>query len=374
MNRLRENNETVTIDGFTLGTDSSFVPTVDWVRSKLRVFNRTYFDNKLEVEQLKIKIYPYKGVSGRVRVGYQYNRRTGEIISYDIDHLGISTYFSRSELSFATTLLHEMIHLYQYEVLHRQDIVNGKMNCHGKTFTDKMGNINTHGWNIGVSETMEQALSRGAVNSKITQRAERKNDAKKYVTIFCIPERYYTSPLLPRDGVNFFVVKADEFLNKLGFLDDFVAPLEKERFICYWTDIKEDSEWYRLLTRWDMFAKKNRVSLNTFDKRQTSFHWDYSDWDAEQFNYVWSRMKGLNYEYFVNAYNDGEFDMRQTGNYYTEYSKFELPPEKRQKVTEGKKKPMTTKEFIDCLEADPFQTVVSVEENDDIVSVGAVLI
>ena len=373
MYRLREKEDTITIDGFTLGLDSSFVPTKDWVRAKLRVFNRTYFDNKLEVEQLKIKIYPFKTCIGRVQATYSYSKRTGDIVSYDINYLGISTYYTRSELTFATTLLHEMIHLYQFEVLHRQDIINGKMNCHGETFTNKMGNINTHGWKVDVRETTEEVYERGAVNDKILQRQERKNDADKYSVVFCVPEYYYTSPLLPRDTVTFFVVKNDEFPKER--LNDFVAPLEKRRNVCFWTEVRRDTAWYNKLVDLNIFTKSKRISKVSFDK----YFWgsyDYSDWEPEQYNYVMSHSWTLKYEGFINIVKKGEVYLHQIGDFYSEYDNNELPPEK-DKVNEskhGSKKIMSAKEFVDCLEADPYLTVTSVEEDDDIVSVGAILI
>jgi hypothetical protein len=372
MYRLRENNDTITIDGFTLGLDSSFVPTKDWVRAKLRVFNRTYFDNKLEVEQLPIKVYPYKGYAGFVMPTYRYNKATGEILSFTITRLGISNYCSRSELDFATILLHEMIHLYQFEVLHRLDIVNGKLDSHSTTFTDKMYNINSHGWHIGVTETFEQSLNRGAVSQKVIQRQERKNDAEKYTIVFCVPEYYYTSPLLPRDYVEFFIVKNDEFQ---GILENFVAPLEKRRNICFWSEIKKDSSWYSTLVKSNLFTKSKRISINTFDKQS---RWgDYSDWEPEQYIYVMSRMWKIKYEGFVTVVRRGDLYLHQIGATYSEYNDNELPPEEnrvKESVPKKEKKHMTSKEFVDCLEADPYLTVTSVEEDDDIVSVGAILI
>lgn len=140
----------ITIDGFELDNTQEFTITKDYVRQRLRDFNEKYFDNRLDINYFPIKLFPYKHSGGSVYFDCSYNRLTGEIYNASINDFRISTSFSFTEEQLCNIILHEMIHVYQIQVLKRQDIKGNKLEPHGQTFTSKMNELNKKGWNIKI--------------------------------------------------------------------------------------------------------------------------------------------------------------------------------------------------------------------------------
>lgn len=110
---------------------STYKLTLRGLYDMFETFNRKYFNNRLDDNMLVIKIS-----KGQGRLGYFHAlwRTTGEEV------IGISDWYERSEHDVSQTMLHEMIHMWQWQVYKR---VN-----HGKTFKMKAEEINRDGWNI----------------------------------------------------------------------------------------------------------------------------------------------------------------------------------------------------------------------------------
>lgn len=87
-------------------------------------YNYLYFDNELIMPIFKIK-------KSKSYLGKYFGRKNLIIMS---------TYLDRTEKEFKNTFIHEMIHCWQWQVLHE---VN-----HGKSFKMKAKEINADGWNI----------------------------------------------------------------------------------------------------------------------------------------------------------------------------------------------------------------------------------
>lgn len=87
-------------------------------------FNEKYFDNKLFMPNFKIK-------KSKSYFGKCFGRQNLIIMS---------NYLDRTEKDFQNTFIHEMIHLWQWQILHEMN--------HGKSFKKKAAEINMDGWNI----------------------------------------------------------------------------------------------------------------------------------------------------------------------------------------------------------------------------------
>lgn len=138
----------ITIDGFELENTQELNVTKDYVRQRLRDFNEKYFDSKLDVDCFGIKLFPYKNMGGAIYFNTGFNRFTGQTYNTYIKEFRLSTYFSFTEVQLCNVILHEMIHLYQLQILKRQDLNGSKLAPHGRSFTSKMYEINRYGWNI----------------------------------------------------------------------------------------------------------------------------------------------------------------------------------------------------------------------------------
>lgn len=98
-------------------------------------FNEMYFDNALPT--IPIKLFKSKSFLGL----FSYNPRVN-----DKCVIKISTYYILTTKQIEETLIHEMIHLWQY--------VNSYRDAHGLTFKRKMNEINARGLHcIDVAET-----------------------------------------------------------------------------------------------------------------------------------------------------------------------------------------------------------------------------
>lgn len=98
--------------------------TKTYLENKFNKYNNEYFGGKLIMPTFRI-INTYR------RLG-QYRGRTNTI--------SISTYFDRDEKGFDQTLIHEMIHEWQWQTYRHVD--------HGNTFKAKAREINRYGWDI----------------------------------------------------------------------------------------------------------------------------------------------------------------------------------------------------------------------------------
>lgn len=101
-----------------------FKLTLDYLYRKYDEFNAEYFDGKLPGCTIKL-------MRSRTLLGQWKGRERC---------LRISTYCERDEAGFCNTLIHEMIHQWQWEIFRN---VN-----HGQTFKMKAAEINRYGWDV----------------------------------------------------------------------------------------------------------------------------------------------------------------------------------------------------------------------------------
>ena len=118
------------IDGFKVGYDKPFNElSVSYLQKRYDEFNKKYFDDKLP--KIKLIINNTKTALGMCSSW----RRKTEYRPVRTIQISISTFLLRTELSYCHTLLHEMIHCYEADVL---DASPG----HGWNFKRKMNEIN----------------------------------------------------------------------------------------------------------------------------------------------------------------------------------------------------------------------------------------
>lgn len=105
---------------------------INWVKENYIKFNALYFDNILPpVESTRI-VFEITNTKKIKSLGTSYNQKPYKI--------RINFRYDLPEIEYQDTLIHEMIHIWQY--------IMGYTDCHGKHFKTKAKEINKYGWNI----------------------------------------------------------------------------------------------------------------------------------------------------------------------------------------------------------------------------------
>ena len=133
------------IDGFMVDTKSGFIPTVSYVSKRYKEFNKKYFEDKLPI--IPIRIADTKGSAGMVRFCWRGNQVT-------LKEFCISQKYGYPEEVVCNTILHELIHVYQYAILNERH--RGNTDAHGVSFIKEMKRINAFGWKVNTHVTTEE--------------------------------------------------------------------------------------------------------------------------------------------------------------------------------------------------------------------------
>ena len=103
-----------------------------WVTDNYKKFNSLYFDNLLPDPDGEMIIFDITTDKRYKSLGTAYDRKPYMI--------RINFRYDLPEIEYQDTLLHEMIHIWQYVI--------GYKGSHGKSFKKKAREINKYGWNI----------------------------------------------------------------------------------------------------------------------------------------------------------------------------------------------------------------------------------
>lgn len=124
--------------------------TPEWLSKKFNEFNRKYFGGHLTEPRLTVE--PLNGYWGKLEYDADYNRITRKIGKvYKQPVIKINGKYDRNAKDFANTLLHEMIHLYIYEIAK----VYPLMQHNNKWFNNFANKLNSLGWNISESNEVQ---------------------------------------------------------------------------------------------------------------------------------------------------------------------------------------------------------------------------
>lgn len=338
-----ETPEVVNTDGVTLDTDRNFIITEPWVREELKLFNSKYFENKLDVDTLPIKINYYKNFLGCIGQCSEFFENSANIRIPKIRYLAISNYYKHSEYDYANILLHEMIHLYQLTVLYRVDYVNDKLEYHGDTFLEKRREINNFGWRIGVVETEEQFKNRGELNATIMKKLANLNNPNRYQLVFYIPKKAVMEKSADINMM-FAVILSSEWGDDVF---EVAEPFDEGEYLFFiTTSIKSDGMFVNSLVEGNLFSKGNRISKQTLQSKATI---------KEKKKYISSRVKTLKYSMFRALYSLNEFKIASIKDYI----------ETRELRESTKSKKLTLEEIKSMHEADPCVKVFKVEDHGD---------
>ena len=117
-------------------------PTLNWIKYAYTECNKKYFIGRLPNPKFSLKCDADK--LGFYQPNAEYNKITRKIVKINGPGvLSINGSYSRTERDLTNTLLHEMIHVYIYNVLR----INPR-NPHGQDFQRVAYRINLHGWDI----------------------------------------------------------------------------------------------------------------------------------------------------------------------------------------------------------------------------------
>ena len=146
--------------------------TIDWIKKNYEAFNELYFDGVLP-KNLKFKVSKSKNTWGYAQYRYDYAGNT--IVPLSIT---ISNYYDSPESVKLNTLIHEMIHIYDYVLNPNHFIFNGRRvgrryNAHGYWFLNQCERFKEFGFDINPKVTNEEVCV-----STLSDGAKRK-EAKK---------------------------------------------------------------------------------------------------------------------------------------------------------------------------------------------------
>lgn len=126
-------------------------PTTEWMSENFDKFNRAYFRGKLSLPTFSTRCNA--NYFGFFKPNGTTNRLTGKYTPNGPGTLILNGGYDRVEKDWEGTLLHEMIHMYIYEV----DLVEPR-NLHGKEFIKWANYLNQidSGWNISESNEKKE--------------------------------------------------------------------------------------------------------------------------------------------------------------------------------------------------------------------------
>lgn len=327
----------VTIDGFMVGTANNFKITKDYVIQRFKEFNERYFDNVLPITTIQeFKVFPYKNTLGSV-VSLLYDSYS------EIKSFRVSNYFNRSEKVYCDTILHEMIHVYQYTVLYPYQY-NSNYDVHGKTFVKKMNEINSFGWNISVIESDEEYLTRGEKNVQVVKREEDNNDVNRYYLFVYVPQDTELIDSKYKGKVGFNIIdkmEAKALMNVLSLTlcqKSYFHPSKREIFIFE----MKDNEFTKLLQRNDFLLPRRRIILKNLKNSK------------KRVDYIYDRTFSYNYNALLDLEEKGL--IKNIGG--------KKLPKVGEKLTETRKSKLNRLEHIKkTIEKDPYVKVLGI--NDD---------
>ena len=152
--------------------------TIDWIRERYNKFNKMYFFDKLP-KDLEFKISRSKDTWGEAafNVNLRLNTITPAFIS-------LSNYYDSPEYVKENTLIHEMIHVYDYVTNPQHYIImhkrNRRYNSHGTWFKNECKRLAQYGYDIQENITEEQEKC-----STLSKSARLNLELKKNTTVIC---------------------------------------------------------------------------------------------------------------------------------------------------------------------------------------------
>lgn len=154
------------------------IVTKSWIENNYNKYNNLYFGGILP--NIEFKISRSKKTWGYA--AYNYNLFTNKVIPFSIT---ISNYFDSPEEVKLTTLLHEMIHIYDYTVNPTHFVNNGqkvKYDAHGYWFKNEAARIyKLSGFDIQKYVTKEEKEV-----SQLSERAAQNIENQKEVALVCV--------------------------------------------------------------------------------------------------------------------------------------------------------------------------------------------
>ena len=154
------------------------IVTKSWIENNYKKYNNLYFGGILP--NIEFKISRSKKTWGYA--AYNYNLFTNKVIPFSIT---ISNYFDSPEEVKLTTLLHEMIHIYDYTVNPTHFVNNGrkvKYDAHGHWFKNEAARIyKLSGFDIQKYVTKEEKEV-----SQLSERAVQNIENQKEVALVCV--------------------------------------------------------------------------------------------------------------------------------------------------------------------------------------------
>lgn len=168
---------------------------ISWMKKNYEKYNNLYFNGVLPEITFKVS-------RSRKTWGYASYRwyRTGSVIPVSIT---MSNYYDSPELVKLTTLLHEMIHIYDYTINPHHFIRNGRKvryDAHGWWFKDECTRLKKFGWDIEKYVTAEEQ----AVSS-LTERSARLEKSKQANALLCV--------IVGTNGYNWMVKTNESHVN-----------------------------------------------------------------------------------------------------------------------------------------------------------------
>lgn len=145
--------------------------TISWMKKNYDKYNTLYFNGKLPEIDFKIS-------RSKKTWGYASYRwfRTGIVKPLDIT---MSNYYDSPEEVKLTTLLHEMIHIYDYTINPHHYVRNGRKvryDAHGWWFKSECDRLKKFGWDIEKYVTEEEkAVSSLTAHSAALEKAKQDN-------------------------------------------------------------------------------------------------------------------------------------------------------------------------------------------------------
>lgn len=129
--------------------------TIDWIKKNYEMFNKLYFDGVLP-KNLQFKLSRSKRFWGYAQFKYDYLNNTVIPIS-----ITMSNYYDSPESVKINTLIHEMIHIYDYVMNPKHFICNGRRvgrryDAHGFWFLKQCERFKKFGFDINPNVTGEE--------------------------------------------------------------------------------------------------------------------------------------------------------------------------------------------------------------------------
>ena len=161
------------------------IVTKSWIENNYKKYNNLYFGGILP--NIEFKISRSKKTWGYA--AYNYNLFTNKVIPFSIT---ISNYFDSPEEVKLTTLLHEMIHIYDYTINPTHFVNNGrkvKYDAHGHWFKNEAARIyKLSGFDIQKYVTKEEKEV-----SQLSERAVQNIENQKEVALVCVVNGSFSS-------------------------------------------------------------------------------------------------------------------------------------------------------------------------------------